>query len=471
MRYEAFVLLAEMRTGSNFLEDSLNLLPGLTCHGEAFNPHFVGYPNRDALMGVDLAARRADPMRLLRLIREADGLNGFRFFHDHEPRVLNAVLDDPAIAKVWLTRDPLQSFVSLKIARETDQWKLTNTKHRRTAKIRFDAAEYERHLARVEAHAAAVRARLQASGQAAFPVDFEEIGRPEVLNGIAAFLGLEGRLSKPSSKLRRQNPPDLRAKVENYDEMMHALGGAAGASQQASAEPSRAAAVTTWQVAETGLIHMPVRGGPEERVAAWLTALEGLHGREGPQTGLSQKEMRRWKRERPGHLSFAVVSHPLERAHRVFCRRILGSGPGTFAEIRTTLRREMDLDVPGDGIGGNWEPERHRRAFATWLEFLALNLSGQTAVRQDPSWATQSSLIQGFAGFAAPDRILREDGLGAALEDLAQEVGTEGPPLGPAPKTPVPLSEIADAALEARAAEIYQRDMVMLGFGDWRPAT
>ena len=420
-------------------------------------------------MGTDLAARRADPHALLRRLIEAPGLNGFRFFHDHEPRVLDAVLSDPSIAKIQLTRDPLQSFVSLQIARETDQWKLTNPKHRRTAKIRFDAAEYERHLARIETHAGTVRARLQASGQAAFPVDFEEIGRPEVLNGIAAFLGLEDRIAKPSSKLRRQNPPDLRAKVENYDEMMRALGGAGGGAP-ASAEPARAAAVTTWQVAETGLIHMPVRGGPEERVTAWLAALEGLHGREGPTAGLSQKEMRRWKRGRPGHLSFAVVSHPLERAHRVFCRRILGSGPGTFAEIRGVLRREMDLDVPKDGAGGNWDAERHRRAFATWLEFLALNLAGQTAVRQDPAWATQSSLIQGFAGFAAPDRILREDGLGAALEDLAQEMGTEAPPLSPEPETPVPLSAIADAALEARAGEIYQRDMMMLGFGDWRPA-
>ena len=40
--FTSFVVLAEMRTGSNFLEANLNALEGVTCHGEAFNPHFIG---------------------------------------------------------------------------------------------------------------------------------------------------------------------------------------------------------------------------------------------------------------------------------------------------------------------------------------------------------------------------------------------------------------------------------------------
>ncbi len=43
--FDYFVVFAEMRTGSNFLEANLNAFAGLTCHGEAFNPHFIGYPN------------------------------------------------------------------------------------------------------------------------------------------------------------------------------------------------------------------------------------------------------------------------------------------------------------------------------------------------------------------------------------------------------------------------------------------
>ena len=36
--FDSFVMFAEMRTGSNFLESNLNALDGVTCLGELFNP-------------------------------------------------------------------------------------------------------------------------------------------------------------------------------------------------------------------------------------------------------------------------------------------------------------------------------------------------------------------------------------------------------------------------------------------------
>ena len=44
--FDSFIVFAEMRTGSNFLEANLNAIEGVTCHGGAFNPHFIGYPNK-----------------------------------------------------------------------------------------------------------------------------------------------------------------------------------------------------------------------------------------------------------------------------------------------------------------------------------------------------------------------------------------------------------------------------------------
>mgnify|MGYP003679545410 FL=1 len=40
-RFDAFVMFAEMRTGSNHLEESLNTLSDVTSHGEVFNPSFI----------------------------------------------------------------------------------------------------------------------------------------------------------------------------------------------------------------------------------------------------------------------------------------------------------------------------------------------------------------------------------------------------------------------------------------------
>ena len=119
--FDYFVIFAEMRTGSNFLETNLNAFRGLRCHGEAFNPHFVVYPNATEVLGIDFQSREADPMRLLDAIKgEGGALGGFRYFHDHDPRVLDGILDDPRCAKIILTRNPAESYVSWKIAKQTD---------------------------------------------------------------------------------------------------------------------------------------------------------------------------------------------------------------------------------------------------------------------------------------------------------------------------------------------------------------
>ena len=51
-RYDSFVIFAEMRTGSNFLESNLDLFPGLKTYGEAFNPYFLVSPGTEALFGM-----------------------------------------------------------------------------------------------------------------------------------------------------------------------------------------------------------------------------------------------------------------------------------------------------------------------------------------------------------------------------------------------------------------------------------
>ena len=93
-RFDYFVVFAEMRTGSNFLEANLNSFDGLHSYGEAFNPHFIGYPNTEEIEGVTQSQREADPASLVDAIKSADGLNGFRFFNDHDQRVLENCLGD-----------------------------------------------------------------------------------------------------------------------------------------------------------------------------------------------------------------------------------------------------------------------------------------------------------------------------------------------------------------------------------------
>ena len=97
-RFDYFVIFAEMRTGSNFLEENINGLADVTCHGEAFNPSFLGYPEVETLLGETEAQRNKNPFALLDKIKVSEtGISGFWFFHNHDARILDVILNDPKL--------------------------------------------------------------------------------------------------------------------------------------------------------------------------------------------------------------------------------------------------------------------------------------------------------------------------------------------------------------------------------------
>ncbi|SEP92670.1 nodulation protein NodH [Thalassovita taeanensis] len=470
-QFDYFVVLAEMRTGSNFLEANLNAFPGLTCHGEAYNPHFIGYPNKTEILGITQAMREADPGRLIETIKAGTpGLGGFRFFHDHDPRALEVFLADPRCAKIILTRNPVDSYVSWKIAKATGQWKLTDVKKRRDGLADFNRAEFETHLAELQAFQVQLLNALQVSGQTAFYVAYEDLQDVAVMNGLARWLGQDDQLDSLDKKLKKQNPEPISEKVRNFDQMEQALSrlDQFNLTRTPNFEPRRGAAVPSYiAAAKAGLLYMPVRSGPEREVMRWMAALDA-ETEEALLSGFSQKSLRQWKRDHVGHRSFTVIRHPVARVHAAFCERILTMGPGSFAKIRKTLQRAYKVPIP-DEVDGSYDTVAHRAAFVGFLEFLKASLSGQTGLRVDASWASQAQILQGFSEYGVPDFILRETEAGAYLPAMAQQLGYDAPPAleDAKPEQPVPLSAIYDAEIEQMVSAIYQKDYIGFGFGRW----
>lgn len=473
--FDYFILLAEMRTGSNLLEANINMLDGVSCHGEAFNPSFVAYPKIDALLGFDREAREKDPLALLDKIKESDTFAGFRFFHDHDPRVLNVCMDDPRCAKIILTRNPLDSFVSWKIAQATGQWKLTNATHSKSMPVEFKPADFEAHLEAIQAFQVRIQHALQISGQTAFYISYDDLRNVDVLNGLAQFLGTSARLSNINKKLKKQNPDPLDQKVSNFDEMKEALArmDRFDLGRTPHFEPNRGPAIPTYVAApKSGLLYMPLRSGPDRAVRQWLAAVDGA-ATDALIEKFSQKSLRQWQETHAVHRSFTVLRHPLARAHAAFCDRILLDGPRSLPEIRANLIRVHKLKIPQvapdpSDLSG-YSDKDHHRAFLGFLKFLKMNLSGQTSIRVDPSWASQLTLLQGMAQFAVPDMVLREDRLGDDLVHLAATLDVKNPPLtGDAAHGWQPrLQSIYDASLEQAARDAYARDYAAFSFGDW----
>lgn len=466
--FDSFVVLAEMRTGSNFLESNLNALEGVRCHGEAFNPHFIGTPKDAPILGVTRAERDAAPLDLLDRLRAAPGLNGFRYFGDHDPRLFEPLMAEPRIAKIVLTRNPADSYVSHRIAAATGQWKLTDARHQRAERIAFDATGFERHLARLQQAQLRIMGALQRGGQTAFYLDYEDLQDLDVLNGLAAWLGVEARLAALDRKLKKQNPESLSEKVENFDEMRAALAriDRFDLGRTPNFEPRRGPMVPSYLApARAGLLCLPLKSGPEATLRGWLGALDGAPVLEG----FTQKTLREWQAAHPGHRSFAVLRHPVARLHAAFCERILARGPGSFVQIRETLRQRHELPISAEANGPDPDPARHRAAFMAFIAFVKANLGGQTAIRVDAAWASQRALLQGIAEFECPDAILRETDLAHELPALAERAGLTPLPWAPAPEPhEAALDAIYDARIEAAVRAIYARDYARFGFGDWR---
>jgi len=452
-----------MRTGSNFLEANLNALPGIKCHGEAFNPYFIGGENRQEAFGLDITARDADPSGFLRTMRtQTDGLAGFRYFHDHDPRVPDLVLDDPACAKIILTRNPLESYISWKIAIEADQWWLANTRHLRTPRPQFDLTEFEDRSRAVQDFQLRLLRRLQVTGQTAFYVDYADVLDLDVINGMAGFLGIPARLRALDTKFKKQNPEAIRDKVSNPAEMEAGLARMDWfeAAHTPNFEPRRNAAVPSYIAANgAGLLFQPMKAGPEAQMRRWLAGF-------GPvQPNFDRRTLKDWKDRHPGFRSFTVLRHPLARAHAAFCDYLARDW---LPELRPYLKRVHRFEMPKKGEAFA-DVEAFRAGFKVFLDFAHFNLTGRTEIKVVPHIATQLATLQGFASIQTPDMLLREDRLAAGLAYLTDEIGLQCPPLPQvADLQPYSLQSIWGADLEDAAEVAYTRDYAAFGFARWR---
>lgn len=470
-KFEYFVVFAEMRTGSNLLETHLNEYDDIRCFGEAFNPNFIGYPNRTDLLGVNEEERESDPMQLLQAIRKhGPEIAGFRFFHDHDPRILDAILSDTQCAKIILNRNPLDSYVSWKIAQATDQWKLTNVVKRKEQSAEFNLQEFTNRLEKLQKFQNLLQIKLQKTGQTCFHIAYADLQDLDIINGLAQFLGSQKPLLQLSKKLKPQNPQPLKDKVKNYPQMRSDLSTLDPfiLTHTPNFEPRRGPSVPRFIAAkETPILFMPVPSGPTEPIMNWLANLDSTSPKDLQQK-FSQRSLRKWKIQNSVHRSFTVLRHPVARAHHAFCEKILNRAENSYPRIRRYLEKNYGLILPSSGAKFN--PEQHTAAFKSFLAFLKPNLNLQTNIRVDSHWASQSAIINGFADFCLPDQIIREHQLQESLTVICTQLGIEAVRKFEVyqDETLVWLETIYDSDIEGAVQEIYHRDYTMFGFESWR---
>ncbi|WP_296474179.1 nodulation protein NodH [Roseinatronobacter sp.] len=467
-RFRYFVILAEMRTGSNLLESCLNQFEGLACHGEAFNPHFVGYPKTETLFGFDKTARDDNPQGFLSCFAQQPGLMGFRYFHDHEPRVLDRFMRERSCAKIILTRNPLDSYVSLKIAQSTQQWRLGDVSQRKAAKVVFDPSEFEAHVRRLQDFQCRIQRMLQINGQTAFFIAYEDIKSLDVLNGLAHWLGLDETIDEFPRKLKRQNPETLDEKLVNPEAVGDGIArlDRFNLARSPNFEPPHPPILWAYRACSSQpLVYAPIPGCSERRILQWMGSIDG----EGPEALLSnftRETWRDWQRANPRRLAFTVLRHPLQRAHEVFVDQVL---LGKRVNVRAFIERLHGLELPQDKSDlALFDTDKHRTAFLGFLQFVQANLNGQTAVQTRPIWASQSRIIEGISAQCPLHRLVREENLSDELSEICDRLGCKSPGFEPKPQRgPLHLEAIYDQTVEQAGRSAYGLDYELLGFQDY----
>ncbi len=494
--FKYFVIFGSMRSGSNLLEQSLNQFPSIICYGELFNPSFVGdYENKERL-GYSVAKREKDPFGLLDAMNGEtdDKIPGFRIFRDHDPRIIEKTLNDPECAKIILQRDLLDSFISLRIAGRTGQWLLRDAPHRKSSKVHFDAYDFQSYREKQDVFYQNIRRTLQETGQTAFWLNYPEQRELPVLNGLAKFLGVSKPIKSVKEILRRQNPGPLSEKVENYREMMAALGKTESDEIiSLGAKKTRANIPRMVTCVASPLLFAPIPGGPNEEILRWMYNLDGgenqLHDyftavtdEKILHTKHSQRTLLEWMRANPDVFVMTAVRHPLARAYDAFMSKIFMTGPNTYDFIRKQLIQNFDIDIPNAEVmdecdrdaltDAGYETKHHRLAFHNFLRFLKSNLDGQTSIRIDGLWAEQMSFLPGFNSAVPIALIAKEGCLDPSFRYVETLLDLEQPKLG-APIKPdhaIQLSEIYTRQTENLARKVYATDYARFGFDDYQAA-
>ena len=476
-----FAIIGAMRTGSNLLEKTIAALGDTVCYGEAFNPAFVGGPRKAALMGWTRAERDTAPFEFFEtlLATEPDLIPGFRIFNGHDEAILRHVLTDPQCARVVLTRNPIESFISLRIAQLTGRWLQRKPGPQIEVRARFDGPAFEDYRAQLNAYYSWVSETMAAAGQSALRIDYSELSEPIALQRVADHIGSAGRL--PSGPpIQRQNPVEFSRKVENYYEMCAWLGLSATAGEELP-------------VAEIGdvllppsakLAFMPIEGVALLPALALLQRVESTyyaapalsHGELTERAAAARLfPLATHVDDLAGRRAFVLVAHPLRRLHGAFVDDVFGTGWQHSPVRRALSAAHAPIPSLRAIVNGqrSLSTERHRAIFRDYLEIVARTLRGEGMFGARAIWRPQSEFVSACESFAKIDGVARLEEFPQLGHWICDELGLDRLPPGQlnglaktGEVSQIPIEQVNVPEIRELAAQIHSADFDAFGYSD-----
>lgn len=224
--------MSVMRTGSNLLQQKLNAIDGVVCHGELLNqgedavhPDFRHLVQGDSALLKASMRKEQPPQYLEGIISRTTGDHvGFRIFPEHHNPTLKALVEDPAWHKIILTRNLLESYISLQLAQQNNQWIMNHAGTRKSwSPVVVDLNDLKNYALRTSAYYYHVISRCHVTGQPVTPVSYDSLNEPETQERLISLFGGNRSYKAEAVTALRQNPESVEEKIKNYDEVAKLL--------------------------------------------------------------------------------------------------------------------------------------------------------------------------------------------------------------------------------------------------------
>jgi hypothetical protein len=230
-----FVIVTLPRSGSYNLVSLLNSAPDIVCHGEVFKRDVVELrPLHLEKMGMkhaDVAQRDAKPIAFLQRLRSVNArkIFGFKMFPEHATRVaqLNAqVLRNSGWRKIFLQRNPIESYASLLRAKQTNVWTVRTTakappsQETLHARVTFTPDTFDEHLKLTAWYEKLLAGIRGVPDNPVMTVDYEQIADRSALPELLRFVGSGGIAESLISDFDRQFTASLSEGFTNWDELV-----------------------------------------------------------------------------------------------------------------------------------------------------------------------------------------------------------------------------------------------------------
>jgi LPS sulfotransferase NodH len=241
MSRSRFCLVTTARSGSTFLCELLDSVPGVICQGELFHKRSIHQARRHRLdLQTSLEERDRDPVGFLHQL-EATAFerwpeivtSGFKLFPTHNATVLRHVVAEADYQIVFLRRtNLLAQFSSNLLAKQAGRWARRDPHPRfEEGVIRFDADEFQAFVAGQNRAFDDVTRHLEWRNAESVTITFDEIKSEGAIRRVLRHLGVDydGDLSvlMEGVSVVRENQPNIIDRFSNPTDVavaMRALG-------------------------------------------------------------------------------------------------------------------------------------------------------------------------------------------------------------------------------------------------------